>query len=93
MLANIILRIPILYGLVESLEESAITILFKFLKEKNTIVSVSDYEIRRPSHVDDIAAIILGLIRTSKKNVIKTYKIFKNIYKYIHEYFFKIFNI
>ena len=102
-LDNIVLRIPVLYGDVEYLEESAITVLFKNLKdvqginklnqlEQNLIIcfkkvtnvfdlytrthvinsilgddslkkaNMSDYEIRRPSHVNDIANIVHKLL-------------------------------
>lgn len=54
---NIVLRIPVLYGPVENLEESAVTVLLKNLLNLETPTKISDYEIRRPSHVDDIAQI------------------------------------
>ncbi|CAH1722232.1 unnamed protein product [Aphis gossypii] len=64
-LNNIILRIPVLYGPVESLEESAITYLFIGLKKcqnNNEIFKVSNYELRNPSSVDDIAHIVFNLV-------------------------------
>ncbi|CAG0897039.1 unnamed protein product [Darwinula stevensoni] len=57
----IILRIGILYGEVEHLEESAVTTLFSTLKDKNHEKTVSDYEIRYPTHINDIAHILVGL--------------------------------
>ena len=59
--SNIILRIPILYGDVEYIDESAITTLFPKLKNSEKSVEMSDYEIRRPSHVQDIASILHDL--------------------------------
>lgn len=55
------LRIPILYGPVEYLNESAVTCLFTLLLDGKSSL-VSDYEIRYPSHVDDIALLCLQLI-------------------------------
>ena len=60
---NLVLRIPILYGDVTYLDESAITTLFKKLTDPTQkAAEMSDYEIRRPSHVSDIASIIHDLI-------------------------------
>ncbi len=54
---------PVLYGPVEYLGESAVTTLLQLLldarsKEKPDAAVVSDYEIRRPAHVADIAKIV-----------------------------------
>ena len=66
LIENIVLRIPILYGDVQYLDESAITTLFKkLLDESKTPVEMSDYEIRRPANVNDIAAIINDLVKQS----------------------------
>lgn len=60
---NLVLRIPILYGDVEYLDESAITTLFKkLLDPSQKAAEMSDYEIRRPSHVTDIASVVHDLI-------------------------------
>jgi len=62
---NIILRIPVLYGQVESLEESAVTYLLIGLKkcqDNNELFKVSNYELRNPSSANDIAYIIFNLI-------------------------------
>ena len=62
-LENLVLRIPILYGDVEYLDESAITTLFKkLLDPSQKAAEMSDYEIRRPSHVTDIASVVHDLI-------------------------------
>ncbi|XP_047110685.1 methionine adenosyltransferase 2 subunit beta-like isoform X1 [Schistocerca piceifrons] len=58
---NIVLRIPVLYGPVMHLAESAVTVLLEALLNTSKERQVSDYERRRPSHVDDIAEICLGL--------------------------------
>ncbi|XP_050420870.1 methionine adenosyltransferase 2 subunit beta-like [Adelges cooleyi] len=62
---NIVFRIPVIYGPVETLEESAVTVLFKGLKkcqqEKETF-QVSNYELRNPSSVNDIAQIVFKLV-------------------------------
>ncbi|KAL5234815.1 hypothetical protein ACI65C_002225 [Semiaphis heraclei] len=62
---NIILRIPVLYGPVESLEESAITYLLIGLKKcqkNNELFKVSHYELRNPASVHDIAHIVFHLV-------------------------------
>ncbi|XP_023219215.1 methionine adenosyltransferase 2 subunit beta-like [Centruroides sculpturatus] len=57
---SIILRVPVLYGNEEYSSESAISVLLDCLLS-NVPKSVSDYEIRYPSHTDDIALICLEL--------------------------------
>lgn len=58
---HIILRVPVLYGPVEKLSESAVTCLLEPLLNVAKPTKVSDYEKRCPSHVDDIADICLNL--------------------------------
>ncbi len=60
-LGHIVLRIPVLFGTVEYLGESAVTCLLELLFNK-AIKSVSDYEIRYPSHGCDIAVICSKLL-------------------------------
>ncbi|XP_067012414.2 methionine adenosyltransferase 2 subunit beta [Anabrus simplex] len=62
---HIILRVPVLYGPVETLSESAVTVLLETLRNTTKFCKVSDYEKRCPSHVDDIAEICFQL--SSKK--------------------------
>jgi len=54
---HIVLRIPVLYGNVEYLEESAVTVLLKQILDTTKQIEASNYEIRNPSHVSDIANI------------------------------------
>lgn len=57
---NSVLRVPILYGDIEYLSESAVTILFEnILAGKESIAS--DYEIKYPTHCGDIAYTITQL--------------------------------
>lgn len=56
-----ILRIPVLYGPVENLNESAVTCLLSVLKSKQP-QNVSHYEKRSPAHVSDIAHILRDMI-------------------------------
>ena len=51
----IILRVPILYGDVESLDESAVTVLFKSVRDVSKEAKMSDYEVRYPTDVADVA--------------------------------------
>lgn len=50
-----VLRVPVLYGAVESLEESAVTAIFKTVKG-GVPAKLSDYERRYPTHTCDVAA-------------------------------------
>ncbi|XP_066948849.1 methionine adenosyltransferase 2 subunit beta-like [Macrobrachium rosenbergii] len=56
-----ILRIPILYGKVETIDESAVTCLLKLVKSPEE-KQVSHYERRYPCLVDDIARILRDLV-------------------------------
>ncbi|KAG8182446.1 hypothetical protein JTE90_012460 [Oedothorax gibbosus] len=64
---SIILRIPVLYGDEEYLGESAVSSLIKNLLSDKP-VKVSNYEIRFPSHTEDIAAICFGLAEKRMKD-------------------------
>ena len=52
-----ILRVPILYGEIESLNESAVTILFKVVKA-GIEAQVCDYQRRYPTHTFHVASVI-----------------------------------
>jgi len=56
-----VLRIPILYGPVEYLEESAVTVLLKSVLSKEPEVEVDNLNIRYPTFVDDVASACFGL--------------------------------
>ena len=73
------MRIPILYGDVQYIDESAITTLFPKLKDSSKPCEMSDYEIRRPSHVNDIAKIVHDL---TEKLVKKDKEMPKGIYQW-----------
>ena len=55
------------YYLVEYLGESAVTVLLELLFQSTT-KSISDCEIRCPSHVNDIAAVCAELMELRLKN-------------------------
>lgn len=57
----IILRIPVLYGGEEYDAESAVSVLLQLFKDSTKKARVSDYEIRYPSHTQDIASIVVQL--------------------------------
>ncbi|RWS28372.1 hypothetical protein B4U80_00871 [Leptotrombidium deliense] len=57
-----VLRVPVLYGDEEYVGESAVSALIKDLLNTNTEKLVSDYELRNPSCVDDIASICVQLM-------------------------------
>ena len=55
-----VLRVPILYGPVESLEESAVTVIARLLETREE-KKVDHWAVRFPSHVDDVAVAVKGL--------------------------------
>lgn len=61
------LRVPILFGEVESLEESAVTILFQNLQDTSKEHVLSHYEIRYPTYTGDVARIIAQLLLKRKE--------------------------
>lgn len=56
-----VLRIPVLYGPLESLSESAVTTLFSLVQDPTKPAKLSDYEQRYPTHVTNCAQACLGL--------------------------------
>ncbi|XP_061472752.1 methionine adenosyltransferase 2 subunit beta isoform X1 [Rhineura floridana] len=52
-----VLRIPILYGEVESLEESAVTIMFDKVQFNNKSANMDHWQQRFPTYVKDVASI------------------------------------
>ena len=56
-----ILRVPVLYGPLESLGESAVTTLFSLVLDPTKPAKVSDFEQRYPTHVTNCAQVCLGL--------------------------------
>lgn len=65
---HLVLRIPVLYGPVEKLSESAVTCLLEPLLNVAKPTKVSDFEKRCPSHVDDIADVCLNLAESRVQN-------------------------
>uniref|UniRef100_A0A2R5LN12 Methionine adenosyltransferase 2 subunit beta n=1 Tax=Ornithodoros turicata TaxID=34597 RepID=A0A2R5LN12_9ACAR len=64
----IVVRIPTLYGGEEYEGESAVASLLKPVKDRTKSTKVSDYEVRYPSHVDDIATIVAELAERRLKD-------------------------
>lgn len=56
-----ILRIPVLYGQIESLSESAVTVLFKAVSNPSKRAELNDLQLRFPTHVADCAQVCVGL--------------------------------
>lgn len=69
LLDAVILRIPVLYGEVQELSESAVTVLFDKLLSgpAETPTMVSHYERRYPTHVRDIAHAIVVLAKKKEE--------------------------
>ncbi len=66
-----VLRIPVLYGSVESLGESAVTTLFQAVLDSNKPAKINDFQRRYPTHVADCAQVCVGLAnkRLRQENV------------------------
>ncbi|XP_042862640.1 methionine adenosyltransferase 2 subunit beta-like [Penaeus japonicus] len=62
-----VLRVPILYGPVERVDESAVTCLLPLLQLKAS-KKVSHYEKRYPVHVRDVALILRDLVKAITKD-------------------------
>lgn len=63
-----VLRVPVLYGMVEDLSESSVTSVFSVLLNSDKSGKVSDYERRYPTHVNDCAAVCVGLAEEQLKS-------------------------
>lgn len=61
------LRVPILYGDVTFVEESAVTVLFNKVMATGNSCVMSDYERRYPTLCEDIAHVILKLAEARLK--------------------------
>ncbi|KAF2368675.1 RmlD-like substrate binding domain [Trinorchestia longiramus] len=58
----VVLRVPILYGPVERVDESAVTVLLRTVLAVDAPAAVSNYEKRYPAHTGAIADIICQLV-------------------------------
>ena len=58
---HLVLRVPVLYGGVTQLTESAVTVLLEVVR-RGAPATVSSYEVRCPSHTRDIARILRDLV-------------------------------
>ncbi|XP_066936928.1 methionine adenosyltransferase 2 subunit beta-like [Clytia hemisphaerica] len=61
-----ILRVPILYGEVERVNESAVTGLLVNLKDTSTPSKISNYELRYPTFTEDVAVVCRQMIQHSQ---------------------------
>jgi len=66
--AAIILRVPILYGPVDRLGESSVDTILKVLQDAKPDAKMNDIERRFPTHVDDVANVLLTLSRRWMEN-------------------------
>ncbi|KAG9490806.1 methionine adenosyltransferase 2 subunit beta isoform X1 [Eleutherodactylus coqui] len=60
-----VLRVPVLYGEVEKIEESAVTIMFDKVQFSNKSANMDHWQQRFPTYVKDVASVCLQL--TEKK--------------------------
>lgn len=64
---NGVLRVPILYGEVETLKESAVTVLFSKVKDTSCKAPMDVKQRRFPTLVDDVAYVIRKLAEKKLK--------------------------
>lgn len=58
-----VLRVPVLYGEVENLGESAVTEIAKCLLDDSKTCVLDDWATRYPTHVEDVALVLLNFCR------------------------------
>ncbi|XP_071490245.1 methionine adenosyltransferase 2 subunit beta-like [Diadema antillarum] len=71
-----VLRIPILYGPLETIEESAVTILVKTIRNKDKTDLIDDVCTRCPTHVQDIAVVCRQMCERWEKDPASVTQIF-----------------
>ncbi|XP_033106020.1 methionine adenosyltransferase 2 subunit beta-like [Anneissia japonica] len=64
----VVLRVPILYGQVEFLSESAVTILFNSVKDTSKPANMCNYQQRFPTHTRDVAVVIRQIAEKQSEN-------------------------
>ena len=64
---NAVLRVPILYGDIEKLDESAVTVLFPKVQDTSKDCVMSDYERRYPTHCRDVAKVLYQMAEEKVK--------------------------
>lgn len=58
------LRVPILYGPIESLEESSVTMVARaVIESQGNELALDDWQVRYPTLTDDVAVVLLGMAR------------------------------
>eukprot|EP01132_Coremiostelium_polycephalum_P003098 gene3098-3875_t len=70
---NVVLRVPILYGQVENLKESAVTVIAEQViaaskSQHPPAIEIDNWQIRYPTLVDDIGQLLLRMTITSSTN-------------------------
>ena len=64
---NAVLRVPVLYGDVEKVDESAVTVLLNAVLDTSKRAQVLDYEKRYPTHVRDVSRVCAALVQEHEK--------------------------
>ena len=70
---TVVLRVPLLYGDVETLDESAVTVLIKAVQDVGKPALMDHVATRYPTHVDDAARVIYELAKREKEVRGKTF--------------------
>lgn len=66
----VVLRVPVLYGDVEKIEESAVTIMFDKVQFNNKSANMDHWQQRFPTYVKDVASVCFQL--TEKKMQVRS---------------------
>ncbi|XP_052794765.1 methionine adenosyltransferase 2 subunit beta-like isoform X2 [Mya arenaria] len=66
---NCVLRVPILYGDIERLDESAVTVLFLKVKDTSNQTKMCDLQRRFPTHCKDVAFVLRELAERRTKRI------------------------
>ncbi len=64
---NLILRVPILYGPLEFLDESAVTTLFRAVQDVGKDCKMNSVQRRFPTHTSDVAMVVRDLVKLKTK--------------------------
>ena len=59
---NLVVRVPLLYGFVECLSESAVTTLLSNIIASDVLCELNNVRLRYPTYCDDFAFVIRQLI-------------------------------
>jgi len=72
-LSHCVFRVPILFGKIENLEESAVTVLFKAVKDSSKVRTMDSFQKRYPTNVKHVAFALLQFVQLFKSSAENSY--------------------